>query len=189
MVDPLRGRDAIRALGMRARRKFGTRSLGGEVRERTMTNQSMNADERREIILRGIDQDHSTNEIAEEIGVRKWMVLNDLRAMNYSKDPKLKQAYIDKETRAHAGQLTITNQRDERFRKMTGKTFQEKNFENMISYYRAELDTIYRSEDEFAAITHLSDGTRKTLKRNEILTGFRRMLKLSEKARSYLRHN
>jgi hypothetical protein len=149
----------------------------------------MNADERRLMILKGIDLDHSTIEIAAEMGVRKWMVLNDLRAMNYSRDPELKQAYIDKETRAQAGQLSVTNQRNERFLKMTGKTFQEKNFENMISYYRAELDTIYKSKDEFVAITHLSDGTRKTLKRNEILTGYRRRIQLSEKARSFLRHN
>ena len=154
-----------------------------------MTNQNMNADERRLMILKGIDLDHSTIEIAAEMGVRKWMVLNDLRAMNYSRDPELKQAYIDKETRAQAGQLSVTNQRNERFLKMTGKTFQEKNFENMISYYRAELDTIYKSKDEFVAITHLSDGTRKTLKRNEILTGYRRRIQLSEKARSFLRHN
>ena len=118
-----------------------------------MTNENMNADERRLMILKGIDLDHSTIEIAAEMGVRKWMVLNDLRAMNYSRDPELKQAYIDKETRAQAGQLSVTNQRNERFLKMTGKTFQEKNFENMISYYRAELDTIYKSKDEFAAIT------------------------------------
>jgi hypothetical protein len=109
--------------------------------------------------------------------------------MSYSRDPELKQAYIDKETRAQAGQLSITNQRNERFLKMTGKTFQEKNFENMINYYRAELDTIYKSKNEFAAITQLSDGTRKTLKRNEILSGYRSRIQLSEKARSYLRHN
>ncbi len=167
---------------------YGEKSKRGK-RENTKTNQNWNADERRLIILKGIDQDHSTIEIAEEMGVKKWMVLNDLRAMNYSKDPELKQAYIDKETRAHAEQLSLTNQRNERFHKMTGKTFQEKNFENMISYYRVELDTIFKSKDEFAAITRLSDGTRKTLKRNDILSGFRSRVQLSEKARSYLRHD
>ncbi|MDP2901410.1 MAG: hypothetical protein Q8O47_10655, partial [Candidatus Bathyarchaeota archaeon] len=64
-----------------------------------MTNENMNADERRLVILRGIGLDHSTIEIAAEMGVGKWMVLNDLRAMNYSKDPELKQAYLDKELR------------------------------------------------------------------------------------------
>jgi hypothetical protein len=151
-----------------------------------MTNQNLNAEERRLIILKGIGQDHSTIEIAAEIGVRKWMVLNDLRAMNYSKDPELKQAYLDKETRAHAGQLLRINIRDERFRHMTGMTFQEKNFENMINYYKVELETIYKAKDECTAITNLSTDIRKTLKRNDILTGYRNKIKLTAKARNYL---
>jgi len=158
-------------------------------KKKTMMNNAASPEERRLMILNGINQDHSSTEIAAEMGVRKWIVLNDLRAMKYNRDPELKQAYLDKETRANAYTLSQTNLRDERFRHMTGKTFQEKNFENMISYYRAELDTIYKSKDEFVAITHLSDGTRKTLKRNEILTGYRRRIQLSEKARSFLRHN
>ena len=72
---------------------------------------------------------------------------------------------------------------------MTGKTFQEKNFENMINYYKAELDTIYKSKDECTAITRLSNDIRKTLKRNDILSGYRSRIQLSEKARSYLRNN
>jgi len=151
-----------------------------------MTNENMNAEDRRLIILRGIGQDHSTIEIAAEMGIRKWMVLNDLRAMNYSRDPELKQAYLDKETRAHAGAQSRINLRDERFRKMTGMSFQEKNFENMISYYRAELETIYKSRDECNAITGLSDNIRKTLKRNEIVIEHRGRIQLTDKARDYL---
>ena len=153
-----------------------------------MTIQNMNAEERRLMILRGIGQDHTTIEIAAEMGVRKWMVLNDLRAMNYSRDPELKQAYLDKETRAHAGKLSLVNIRDERFHNMTGMTFQEKNFENMINYYKAELDLIYKSKDEFTAITGLSGDIRKTLKRNDILTGHRGKIQLTAKARDYLRN-
>lgn len=153
-----------------------------------MTNQNMNAEERRLIILKGIGQDHSTIEIAAEMGVRKWMVLNDLRAMNYSRDPELKQAYADKETRAHAGRETKISVRDERFRHMTGMTFQEKNFENMISYYRAELDTIYKSKDESTAITGLSNDIRKTLRRNDIVTGSRDRIQLTAKARTFLKN-
>ena len=65
-----------------------------------MTNKAISPEERRLMILRGIGQDHTNIQIAAEMGVGKWMVLNDLRAMNYSKDPELKQAYVDKETRA-----------------------------------------------------------------------------------------
>jgi type IV secretory pathway TrbD component len=151
-----------------------------------MTNETMNAEERRLIILRGIGQDHTTIEIAAEMGVRKWMVLNDLRAMNYNRDPELKQAYLDKEIRAHAGKQSRIHLRDERFRHMTGMTFQEKNFENMINYYKAELETIYKSRDECTAITGLSNDIRKTLKRNDILTGHRNKIQLTAKARDYL---
>jgi spore germination protein YaaH len=146
----------------------------------------MNAEERRLVILRGIDQDHTTIEIAAEMGVGKWMVLNDLRAMNYSKDPELKQAYLDKETRAHADTVSLINLRDEKFHHMTGMTFQQKNFENMVNYYKAELQMICQSRNECVAITGLSKDIWKTLKRNDIVTGHRGKSQLTAKARNYL---
>lgn len=152
----------------------------------TMINHTISAEERRLIILRGIQQDHTNIEIAAEMGVGKWTVLNDLRAMSYSKDPELKQAYEDKETRLHTSKESVTNIRDEKFLKMTGMTFQEKNFRNMINYYKAELQFIYKSKDECTAITGLSTDIRKTLKRNDILTGNRGRIQLTDKARDYL---
>ena len=151
-----------------------------------MINNTINPEERRLIILKGIGQDHTNIEIAAEMGVGKWMVLNDLRAMSYSKDPELKQAYIDKETRLNAGKQSLVNVRDEKFHRLTGMTFQEKNFENMINYYKAELQLIYKSKDECTAITGLSKDVRKTLKRNEILTGNRGRSQLTAKARNFL---
>jgi hypothetical protein len=151
-----------------------------------MINHTISAEERRLIILRGIRQDHTNIEIAAEMGVGKWTVLNDLRAMSYSKDPELKQAYADKEMRLHANKVSITNVRDEKFLSMTGMTFQEKNFRNMINYYKAELQLIYKSKDECTAITGLSTDIRKTLKRNDILTGHRGRIQLTDKARDYL---
>ncbi len=136
-----------------------------------MTNKAINSEERRLIILRGIRQDHTNIEIAAEMGVGKWTVLNDLRAMSYSKDSELKQAYLDKEARLHENKQSLVNLRDEKFQHMTGMSFQEKNFQNMINYYKAELQVISKSRDEFTAITGLSTNIRKTLKRNEILTG------------------
>jgi hypothetical protein len=143
-------------------------------------------EERRLLILKGINQDHTSIEIAAEMGVAKWIVLNDLRAMKYNKDPELKQAYLDKETRAHAYTQSKTNLRDERFHIMTGKTFQEKNFENMINYYKSELQVIYKSRDERVAISGLSKNVRRTLKHNEILTGHGPKEQLSGKTRDYL---
>jgi hypothetical protein len=140
------------------------------------------------MILKGINQDHSSIEIAAEMGVRKWIVLNDLRAMKYNKDPELKQAYLDKETRANIIKQSQTNLRDERFHIMTGKTFQEKNFENIINFYKSELRVIYRSRDERVGISGLSKNVRKTLKHNDITTGHGSREHLSEKVREYL-HN
>ncbi len=151
-----------------------------------MTNDAISPEARRLLILKGIGQDHSSIEIAAEMGVTKWIVLSDLRAMKYNKDPELKQAYQDKEIRANANTKSQTNLRDERFHHMTGLTFQEKNFENMINYYKAELQRIYESRDECTAITGLSRDIRKTLMRNEILTGDKSRNQLTAKARDYL---
>jgi hypothetical protein len=140
------------------------------------------------MILRGIDQDHTSTEIAAEIGVGKGRVLFDLRAMSYNNDPELKQAYLDKGTRAHAKKQFQKNLMDERFRKLTGMTIDEKNFENMIHYYKAELQRVYKSHDECTAIFRLSGIIRSTLKRNKVLVWHNRKLQLSVKARALLRN-
>jgi hypothetical protein len=151
-----------------------------------MINDAISPEERRLLILKGINQDLSSIEIAAEMGVGKWIILSDLRAMKYNKDPELKQAYFNKDTRANADKQSQINLRDERFQHMTGKTFQEKNFENMINYYKTELLVICKSKDECTAITGLSKDIRKTLKHNEILTGRKGNNQLTSKARDYL---
>jgi hypothetical protein len=50
-----------------------------------MINNVTNPEKRRLMILRGINQDHTSIEIAAEMGVRKWIVLSDLRAMKYNR--------------------------------------------------------------------------------------------------------
>ena len=135
-------------------------------------------------IISGIDQGHTSTQIAAELGVRKWRVLNDLRAMNYNKDPELKQAYLNKETRANANKQSQII--DDKFHSMTGMTIQQKNFENMINYYKAELRMICESKDECIAIMGLSSLVRNTLKRNKILAWHSRKMHLSAKARDYL---
>jgi hypothetical protein len=45
---------------------------------------------------------------------------------------------------------------------------------------------IYESQDECIAVTGLSKNIRKTLKRNEILTGNKNKNQLTAKARDYL---
>ena len=151
-----------------------------------MINNVTSPEERRLMILRGINQDHTSIEIAAEMGVMKWIVLHDLRTMKYNKDPELKQAYLDQETRVNASKQSKINLRDVKFHHMTGMTFQEKNFENMINYYKAELQVIYKSQDERVAISSLSKNIRKTLKHNDITAGHGSREKLSGKARDYL---
>jgi hypothetical protein len=149
-----------------------------------MTNDNIPQEERRLLILKGIGQDRTSVEIAAEMGVRIWMVLNDLRTMKYNKDPELKQAYLDKETRANANKQSQIM--DERFHNMTGMTIQEKNFENTINYYKMELQRIYESQDEFTTIMGLPSVVRNMLRRNEILTWHSRKMRISAKARDYL---
>jgi hypothetical protein len=150
-----------------------------------MTNM-ISPEERRLIILRGIQKDHTNLQIAAEMDVPKWVVLKDIRAMIYSKDPELKHAYLDKKKRLYANKVSATNNIDATFLGMTGVTFQEKNFQNMMNYYKHELRRIYTSKDECTAITKLSTDIRKTLKRNDILTGRRGNARLTDKARGYV---
>jgi hypothetical protein len=74
---------------------------------------------------------------------------------------------------------------------MTGMSFQEKNFENMINFYRPELIKIIMSQDENMAISSLSKNIQKVFTNNKIISGGARTVgvdkrKISSKARGYL---
>jgi hypothetical protein len=153
-----------------------------------MINNIFSPEERRLIIIRGINKGHTTVEIANEIGVRGWVVFNDLKAMKRNDDSDLKQAYLEREIRITKNKQSKVNLRDEKFLLMMGKTHQEKNFENMIDYYKKELQRIRMSPDERIAISGLSRNIRRTLKRNDITTGHGLREQLSEKARDYLKN-
>jgi len=143
-------------------------------------------EERRLAILSGIGQDLTSLEIATKMGVRIGVVKRDLQAMKYNRDSELGQAYTDKKIRALASRQVQVNVLDERFKHMTGMTFQKKNFENMVNYYRPELIKILRSEDENAAIMSLSKSVKRTLARNEITDGLTNRRQISSKALDYL---
>jgi hypothetical protein len=151
-----------------------------------MLNYVGSPEERRLVILRGIDQDLTNLEIATKMDIRIGVVKRDLKAMKYIKDPELIQAYTDKKKRALKAKQAPSNVRNKRFKLMTGMTFQEKNFENMVSYYRPELTKILRSKDENTAIMGLSKSVQRTLARNEIIDGFTHSRQISSKARNYL---
>ena len=116
------------------------------------------------------------------MGVKIHMVKSDLRAMKHSRDSELKQAYTDKKKRALVSKRALVNVRDERFKLMTGMTFQEKNFDNMVNYYRPELTKIIGSKDENAGIMRLPKNVQRALTRNEIIIGHRKWRQISSKA-------
>ena len=151
-----------------------------------MLNNVSSPEARRLVILEGIGQDLTNLEIATKMGVKIHMVKRDLRTMKYHRDSELKQAYTDKKYRAIASKQAIVNVRNEKFKSMTGKTFQEKNFENMLYYYRPELIEILESEDEAIAIMGLPTSVQRTLARNKIINGLKFKRQISSKARDYL---
>ena len=151
-----------------------------------MQNNFRSPEERRLVILRGIGQDLTSLEIAAKMDVKISIVKSDLKAMKYNRDPELKQAIADKKIRALASKQALVTVRNERFKHMTGMTFQKKNFENMVNYYRPELIKILRSKDENAAIIGLPKSVQKTLTRNEITNGFAHRRQISSAAREYL---
>jgi hypothetical protein len=147
-----------------------------------MLNNVISPEERRLVILEGIGQDLTNVEIAAKMGVKIGRIKSDLRAMKYHKDSELKQAYTDKKIRAIASKQAIVK----KFKSMTGMTFQEKNFENMVYYYRPELIEILGSEDEAIAIMGLPTSVQRTLARNKIINGLKFNRQISSKARDYL---
>lgn len=157
-------------------------------REEKMLNNIREPEERRQMILKGISQDLNNLEIATQMGVNRWIVMRDLRSMKFTKDPELKQAYLDQEKRLVASKLSMNNVRDDRFHHMTGMTITEKNFENMVNFYRPELMKILESKDEYIAITNLSKSVQRTLVHNEIIAGRKYRRQISSKARGYLPH-
>jgi hypothetical protein len=154
--------------------------------EKIMQNNVNSPEARRLVILRGIDQDLTNLEIAEKMGVNINVVKSDLKGMKYTRDPDLKQAYTDKKIRALTAKKARAHVRNKKFKLMTGMTFQEKNFENMVHYYRSELIKILKSKDENEAIMALPKSVQRTLSRNEIINGFTNSRQISSKARNYL---
>ena len=151
-----------------------------------MLNNILSPEDRRLMILRGIDQDLTSLEIAKKMGVKIGMIKRDLMTMKYHRDSELIQAYTDKKIRALTSKQKPAIVRNARFKRMTGMTFQEKNFENMVNYYRPELIKILGSKDESAAIKGLPKNVQRTLTRNEIINGHKKWRQISSKAREYL---
>ena len=150
-----------------------------------MSNYIHDRDKRRLIILKGISQDLKYSEIATQLGVNRWFLLNELRLMRKKRDPELKWAEKEKE-KIRANKQSITEVINERFLKTTGMTLQEKSFRNMIHFYKPELRKILKSKDQYIEINKLPKSIRKTLIKNEIVTKGWNNNKITANALKYL---
>jgi len=74
------------------------------------------------------------------------------------------------------------SKQNERFRRLTGMTIEEKNFHNMIYFYKDELIRVLKAEDQEAAIMAIPRRARKILVRYGII----KYGEISAKAREIL---
>ena len=89
--------------------------------------------------------------------------------MRNNGDPELKEAQEAQE-QIRVDTPSVASIGNERFLNMTGMTFQEKSFNNMIDFNKHALIKILNSKNQTAAIMRLPKSIRKTLKRNGIIT-------------------
>jgi hypothetical protein len=125
--------------------------------------------ERRLIILEGINQGLKHSEIATQLGVNRWVIVNDLKFMRNNGDPELKVLQKAQE-QIRVNKPSVASMSNERFLNMTGLTFQEKSFRNMIDFNKHALMKILNSKNQNAAIMGLPKSIRNTMKNNGIIT-------------------
>ena len=150
-----------------------------------MSNVIRERQERRPIILEGTSQGLKHSEIATQLGVNRRVILNDLRFMRKNGDPELKEA---QEVQEHirVNNPSVASISNERFLNMTGMTFQEKSFRNMIDFNKHVLMKILNSKNQHTAIRSLPKNTRKTLKNNGIITNGWHKCEITLKTLDYL---
>jgi hypothetical protein len=151
-----------------------------------MTTDIQEQETRRLDILDGINKGLATSKIAKKLDVPLWIVINDLKRMRHNRDSDLKKAYVNALEQVRVKKKLIANLSDKRFHSMTGMTFKEKTFNNMISFYAPELRKILQAESESDAIRDLPASVKKTMKRNGIIANGRKSPLITADARNYL---
>ncbi len=106
--------------------------------------------------------------------------------MKYDRDPKLRQMYQKREELIKVNRQLLAKIHEKRFYGMTGMTFNEKTFRNMIDFHRPELDKVMGSIDESHEISKLSRNARKILKRNKIINYGFGYYEITPKARNFM---
>jgi transposase len=153
--------------------------------ERKVSSVTDDRDERRQVILEGVERGVKSSEIAAQLGVDRWVIVNDLRFMRHNGDQGLEQAVRKARQQAKEEKPSVSRVLGERFMQMTGMTFQEKTFQNMIHFYGDELRKILGSEDQSTAIGRLPKDVRRALVHNEIITK-RSRCEITASARRYM---
>ena len=156
-----------------------------------MSKNTVERQKRRPVILNGLSQDLKQSEIATKLGVNRWVIMNDVRYMQYYGDPELKEAMeAQKQIQEKKHLASIREKKyaihNERFQNMTGMTLKEKSFRNMINFHKRELMKILKSKDQNSAIMRLPKSTRRTLIHNEIITKGWHTREISSHALKYL---
>jgi hypothetical protein len=151
-----------------------------------MSDYILERQRRRPTILNGVSQGFKNSEIATQLGVERWIITKDLKMMRRNGDAELKEAQRAQERLLAEKLLAHANVSNDWFTLMTGMTFQEKTFNNMIIFYKPELMRILRSGDQYAAIMKLPKSVRRTLLHNGIITNRRLKGEITSRARACL---
>ena len=146
----------------------------------------MQVEEQRSTSLEGIGDGSRMTEIADRLGVKLLVVRREVRTMQYQRSPELKVAREKAYSNLMAERGAASSKSGERFMEMTGLTFQEKTFQNMVDFYKPELRRILESENQYAAILRLPKSVLRTLRGNEIILRVRGGFEIASGARRYL---
>ncbi len=106
--------------------------------------------------------------------------------MEHQKDVGLKQAQNTAYKQVIIRRSLVADKRGDKFLLMTGMTFQEKTFRNMVDFYRPELLKVLKSDDQCIEIMQLPKSVIRTLKNNGIIIYARKNLEIAPKALVYL---
>jgi len=151
-----------------------------------MTSNIQEQETRRIYIIDGINKGFGYSKIATKLDVPIWVIKVDLKRMRRNRDSGLKQAYSNAKEQLRVKKQTIANLPGERFQRMTGMSFKEKTFSNMMSFYEPELRNILKAESEGDAIRDLPASVKKTLKRNGIISNKWKIPQITAYARTCL---
>lgn len=125
-------------------------------------------------------------EIAAQIGVREIVVKKEIRGMRYEHSSGLHEAQEAAFRKASSIHGEAAQAIGDRFKMMTGMTFQEKTYQNMIEFYKPELQRILNARDQSTEIMKLPKSVLKTLRSNGIIIHERSTSAIASRARGIL---